>query len=387
MTKENKFTNINTYLIIALVIVVGVGLYFTLSVPTVTKEAPKVIPPKEVVVTILGGCDECFNISVATDFLKQQKNLNITSVKELSLEESKAKAGEYNISKLPAVVVTGDTANLTIQNFNRNGDALVFSQTPPPYYDIKSGAVKGKVTVTVLEDKSCTNCFDMNQVIEQLKQAGIKLSSETKVDSKSTEGKQLISQYKIEKLPTIIFNKDALEYDVVKQVWSQVGSEESDGKLVLRFVSPPYVNVSTGKTDGLVDLTILTDSSCKECFNASVLSDLFKQSFNMVFKKTQIVDVSSTQGKTLAKKYSIELVPTVVLSKDATAYPNIGQAWGQVGTQEKDGSFVFRNVPLLKDYFDQAGQSFAYKNTTSGEILPKAGQKEEADITAPAEEK
>lgn len=385
MTNENKLTNINTYLIIALVIVVGVGLYFTLSVPV--KEAPKVIPPKQVTVTVFNGCEDCFNITAAVDSIKQQKNLNITSVKELNFEESKIGAGTYNISKLPAVVVTGDIANLTIQNFEAHGDALVFSQSLPPYYDVASSSIKGKVTAILLEEKSCTNCFNLSQVMEELKRAGIK-SSETRIDSKSAEGKQLISQYKIEKLPTIIFNKDALEYDVVKQVWSQVGSEESDGKLVLRLVSPPYVNVSTGKTDGLVDLTILVDSTCKECFNASVLKDLFAQSFSMAFEKTKNVDVSSNEGKALAKKYNIELVPTVVLSKDAAAYPNIGQAWKQVGTIEKDNSFVFRNVPMLKDYFDQQGQSFSYKNITSGEILPKAATpKEEADITAPSEEK
>ncbi len=385
MTNENKLTNINTYLIIALVLVVGVGLYFTLSVPV--KEAPKVIPPKQVTVTVFNGCEDCFNITAAVDSIKQQKNLNITSVKELNFEESKIGAGTYNISKLPAVVVTGDIANLTIQNFEAHGDALVFSQSLPPYYDVASSSIKGKVTAILLEEKSCTNCFNLSQVMEELKRAGIK-SSETRIDSKSAEGKQLISQYKIEKLPTIIFNKDALEYDVVKQVWSQVGSEESDGKLVLRLVSPPYVNVSTGKTDGLVGLTILVDSTCKECFNASLLKDLFAQSFSMAFEKTKNVDVSGTEGKALAKKYNIELVPTVVLSKDAATYPNIGQAWGQVGTIEKDNSFVFRNVPMLKDYFDQQGQSFSYKNITSGEILPKAAApKEEADITAPSEEK
>ncbi len=381
---KKDFSNINTYLIIALVIVVGIGLYFTLSVPG-PKEAPKPIPPREVTVTILGGCQDCFNISVATDFLKQQKNINITSVKELSLEEAKAEAGKYGITKLPAIVLTGDTANLTVQNFASKDGALVFDQSPPPYYDIASNSIKGRVTVIMLEDKSCADCFSMDQIMDQLRtQAGIKFASETKVDSKSAEGKQLIAQYKIERVPTLIFSKDALEYSVVKEVWGQVGSEESDGKLVLRFVNPPYVNVSTGKTDGLVDLTIITDGSCKECYNASMLKDVFAQSFNMAFKKTKNVDISSTEGKNLAKKYSIDIVPTVILSKEANVYASVPQAWGQVGTIEKDGVFVFRNVPLLKDYFAQSGGQFAYKNTTSGDILPKA--EAEAEVTAPTQE-
>jgi thiol-disulfide isomerase/thioredoxin len=381
---KKDLNNINTYLIIALVIVVGVGLYFTLSVPA-PKEAPKPIPPREVTVTILSGCAECFNVSVATAFLRQQKNINITSTKELSLEEAKTEAAKYGITKLPAVVITGDVANLTIQNFAEKEGALVFDQSPPPYYDVASGSVKGKVIAIVLSDKSCTDCFSMDQIITQLKQNGINLASESKVDSKSTEGKALISKYKIERVPTLIFSKDALEYDVVKQVWSQVGSEESDGMLVLRMVSPPYINVSTGKTEGMVDLTIITDNSCSDCFNASVLKDLFAQSFSMAFKKTKNVDISSTEGKSLVKKYGIELVPTVILSKDASAYPNIAQAWSQVGTVEKDGAFVFKNVPLLEDYFAQTGGQFGYKNTTSGETLPKAASTE-AEVTAPTAE-
>jgi len=163
MTKEDKLSNINTYLIIALVIVVGIGLYFTLSVPV--KEAPKAIPPKEVMVTILQGCEDCFNISAATDFLKQQKNINITSTKELSLEEAAAEAAKYGITKLPAAIITGDIANLTIENFDTKENALVFDKSPPPYYDVSAGAVKGKVIVTIIEDKSCTNCFDMSQIM------------------------------------------------------------------------------------------------------------------------------------------------------------------------------------------------------------------------------
>ena len=178
-------------------------------------------------------------------------------------------------------------------------------------------------------------------------------------------------------------------YDVVKQVWSQVGTEESDGKLVLRFVNPPYVNVSTGKTEGLVDLTFLVDESCKDCYNSSVLKDLFQQSFGMFFQKDEATDVSSTKGKFLLKKYGIELVPTVILSKDAGIYPSLAQAWSQVGTQEKDGVYVFRNVGLLEGFFKETGATFAYENLTSGAMLPgnASNSSAEAEIEPPAEEK
>ena len=388
MTKQ-KLNNFNTYLIIALVIVVAVGLYFTLSVPITKKEAPKPVPARELQLTILGSdCEDCFDIKAAVDFIKQQPNVNVTESKEMTMEESEDMVSKYNVTRLPALLIMGDLANLTIPNFNLKEDALVFDQVPPPYYDVEAKRIKGKVTVVRLEDSSCTECFNISLIVDQLKGAGIKIVSEQTVDAKDTEGKGLIEKYSIEKIPTIIFNKEALEYDVVKQVWEQVGTEESDGKLVLRFVNPPYINASTGKTEGLVTMSLLYDETCTECFNVSVYKEVFTQSFNMHVEKEEMLDLTSTKGKFLIKKYNITAVPTVVLSKDAGMYPNLAQAWTQVGTEEKDGSFTFRNVGLLKAYFDQQGQGFAYKDLSTGTVMTGAETSaiEEPEITQPENE-
>jgi len=372
--KTTTVTDISTYLVVALLIVVGIGLYFTLSVPTPKPYVPPPLP--EVQIMLLGkDCEDCFNGSAALDFLKAQKNLNITDVKEFTLEESQQHVTQYGIERLPAVVVTGNITGITLQNFEAKNDALVFAKVPPPYYDVASKSIKGKVTVIVLQDNTCDKCFNISQISSQLAQLGIKIASERTVEAKSSEGKELISKYKIGKVPTLIFNKEALEYDVIKQVWTQVGSEESDSNLVLRIISPPYLNVSTGKVDGLVDITYLSDQTCSECYNATMVKDLLKQSFNMEFGAEKEVDVTSTKGKSLMKKYSIELVPTVILSADAAAYPTLGQAWPQAGTIEDDGVFVFRSLQLLEEQI--------YKNITSGEVL---GKQEEAEITAPEAE-
>ncbi len=389
--KKQTFNNLNTYLIVALVIVVAIGLYFTLSVPVTKKEVATPIPPREVQLTILGkDCEDCFDIKSAVDFLKQQPNINVTGMTEKTIEESQDLTGKYGVSRLPALLVSGNITNLTIPNFNLTEDALVFDQAPAPYYDVAEKRIKGKVTALTIQDASCTKCFNISQIVDQIKSAGIKVVSEQTIDATSAEGKELIGKYKIEKIPTIIFNKEALEYDVVSQVWSQVGTEESDGKLVLRFVNPPYVNISTGKTEGLVTMTMLYDQSCAECFNASVYEELLTQSFSMHVEKEEMLDVASNKGKYLVNKYNITSVPAVVLSKDAGMYPNLAQAWESVGTAEKDGSFTFRKVELLKSYFEQKGQSFAYKDLSTGQVLNGTGTKEavteEPEITAPENE-
>lgn len=380
-TKQTNWNNINTYLIIALVIVIGIGLYFTLSVPTIKKETTQ-IQPKLLQATLLGtDCEDCFNISVAIDFLNQQAGINVTEVKELTTEESNELASKYNITRLPALVLTGETENLTIPNFETKEDALIFAQSPPPYYDISAKRIKGKVSVVTLSDSTCTDCFDMSQILNQLKQAGLKVVTEQTIDSKSTEGQNLISKYKIEKIPTMIFNNEALEYEIVSQVWSEVGTTETDGKLVLRFVNPPYVNVSSGKVEGKVTLSYLVDETCAECYNASIFQELMTQAYGMKLEKEETIDIESTKGKLLIKKYNITAVPTIVLSKEAGAYQSLEQSWNQVGTKEKDGTFVFRQMELLKGYFDQIGQSFTYKNTETGElVMSEAPSAEEPEV-------
>jgi len=388
MAKKKKSQDVNTYLIVALAVVVALGLYFTLSVPTiVTPEPEPTPPPREITVTIVGGdCVDCFDVASAVDFIKQQDNLNITEEKEITLNDSSEIVEKYEITKLPAIILTGNVSNLTIPNFDEKEGALVFDQAPPPFYDVAEKRIRGLVDVISLEDQTCDKCFNMSQVVDQLAQVGVNMADRKTIDVSSVEGKGLIDKYKIEKIPTIIFSNDALEYDVVTQVWEQVGSVEEDGMLVLRFVNAPYINTSTGKVEGLVELTYLVDKECSECYDAGIFKQLFEQSFGMAFSSDDELDISSTRGQFLIKKYKIEVVPTVVLSKEANAYPNLGQAWTQVGSVEDDGSFVFREVKLLESFIQQTeGGSLVYKNVTSGEIVG-LGEASVEEVEEPEEE-
>ncbi|MBW2969676.1 hypothetical protein KY319_00980 [Candidatus Woesearchaeota archaeon] len=375
--KKQKESNLNTYLVIIVVIAVAIGLYFMLS--GTKAPMPKAEQQKQVTVLLLGtDCEECFNISVAVDFVKQQKNINLKEVKEIKLEEAKETAQKYNITKLPAVVITGEISNLTIPNFNKAEDALIFDMTPPPYYDVETGEIKGKITLIVLEDSECKECFNMSLITAQLEQAGISIAEKKTVEYKGEEGTKLVEKYKIEKIPTLLLSKDALDYEVVQQVWEQVGTQESDGMLVLRMVSPPYINVNTGEIEGFVNMINIVDEKCTDCYNISVFRNIVEESFGMSIKTEETLDVSTNKARILMKKYSIELVPTVVLSKEADSYPNFAEAWKAIGTEEQDGSFVFREVSLLKNYFDQQNQPFAYKNMTSGKVIKET--EEEAEI-------
>ena len=67
---------------------------------------------------------------------------------------------------------------------------------------------------------------------------GIVLDEEKTLDISSAEGKNLVSKYKIEKIPATVISLDADAYPALKQVWIDprqgVGTIESDGWYVFR---------------------------------------------------------------------------------------------------------------------------------------------------------
>ncbi len=358
-----KLNNINTYLLALLVIVLGIGLYFTLSVPT-----PMTPETRQITLTLLGAdCQGCFDLTQAVASFANQPTLAVTR-QNLTIAESTSLAQKYNISKLPAVVITGNIANFTVPSFEAFDDALVFSQTPAPYYDIASKKVKGNVIVTELVDSNCKECVNMSAIVDQLEKAGVHITERKTLSAHSDEGKQLIELYKIEKIPTLLFTSDAMEYSVINDVWKDVGTTEADGTMVLRYVSPPYLNATSGEIVGKVTLSIITDGTCKDCFNASMYELILGDAFSIPFTTIETHDVTSTRGKYFVNRYNIELVPAAILSADASLYQGI-QGWNLVGTQEGDGSYVFRDINKLGPLLQQLGTTTYYKNLTSGQTV------------------
>jgi len=263
--------------------------------------------------------------------------------------------------------MTGEEiSKIDLPTFEKREGAQVFDITPPPYYDIDSGKIKGLVEVIKLTDTDCEKCFDLDKLTANLKQFGIKFASEKEVSIDSDEGKELISDYSITKVPTIIFSSDANEYEQIQKIWETVGSTESDGRMILRTVNPPYMDLETDSVKGVVDITRLVDASCEECFDTIELKKMFEQQMGMSWGVDKTVDVSSTEGKQLIEDFGIKLVPTVIFSSDLGDYPTIPDMWSQIGI-EKDGKYALTKLDLV--------QGLVYKNLETDEIV---GLKEES---------
>lgn len=356
---HHKQNNTTVLLAITFIAVLAIGTYLTFGI-----NLGKSSEPAEITLTIVGAdCEDCFDITPAIQVL--QTEYTFTEIKNVTMKDSDALVKKYELARLPAFVFTGDIEAINLPNLVKKEDAMVFTETPAPYYDVAKKGIVGYVTITRLIDSSCTGCFNITMIEDQMTSAGIIVKSRETAEVNSEKGKQLIAKYNITEVPTLLFNKELLAYEQIQQVWADFGSEESDGTLVLRTLNPPYKNVKTGKISGLVNLQYIVDKTCPECFSPSNYYQLFKESFSLTVKDEKIIDASTTEGKNLIKKYNITKLPTVILSQEAAVYPSLKTAWAQVGSEESDGMFVFRNVDMLDSYLSSKNKTLVYKNITA----------------------
>ncbi len=317
-------------------------------------------PAKLDLVTITeAACKDCSDINTIADALKKE-NVKINSEKTIDASSSEAKRliTDYGINKLPTIIVTGEVSKQSIKDFFNTGwqttekSAVYISQTPP--YTDAAGNVKGRVSVTRIVDRSCEKCGDLSSVLNFFKLSGVKFSSEKTFDSDSTDGKELIHTFGVQRLPAIIISKDILEYPDVKAVWPQLGAEEKNGMFALHSTSPPYYDIELNKIVGLVNVVYLSDKTCLICYNVTKNRNILEGNFGMALASETSVDVSEESGKVFLDKYKITKVPIILVSPEGKDYARFISAWRQVGDVADDNWYIMRNPNVLGAYKDLA---------------------------------
>ncbi len=317
-------------------------------------------------------CSDCFDVDTVLQDLRANGVVLNVRVLDYSDAEASALVSKYGVKKLPTLLISSDekrrseaSALLSPIASQASDGTFILNSQQPPFYDVVKKRVVGRVDFVSLIASNCTQCFNVSLLVSQLAGKpplglGVAVSSERLVDYSSDEGKRLISAYNISSVPSLIASSDLKEYQQVAALWPRVGSFESDGSLVLRATTPPFVNLSTGKIEGLVELVYLKDSSCSACYDVKLHKQVLEQMGVFVSNETE-VEVNSTRGKNLTEAYNVTLVPTVLLSPEASVYGALKQVWEQVGSIESDGWFVFRNMNAL--------QNPVYKNLETGEVI------------------
>ncbi len=196
-------------------------------------------------------CEQCYDMS---GFVKAISSLlSISDEETISLEDATELIAEYGLTELPAIILSGDLALYpeTLAKLEALGtydgeDLILTAKQNPPYWDLTSSEVIGLVSVTYLTDDSCEDCYDVNIHNTVLTNYGVYIAEETTTDISSKEGKKLLEDYNITKVPTIIVSKELIDYSSIIKVWEDVGTVEEDGSYVFReldLVSTNYTSV------------------------------------------------------------------------------------------------------------------------------------------------
>jgi hypothetical protein len=225
------------------------------------------------------------------------------------------------------------------------------SQNTTPGLNGTTAQKKEDVRFIVIHAPGCAECVAADDLTNQ----SITIFNETgkftapkiiTLDTSSPEAKTLLSQYNITLLPVMIIQGNTSVEPSLVQSWkSSVGSVESDGTLVSRYLPPPYYDTVSGKTAGLVQGIGIAPKDCKSCPNATVyFQSLSGQSIGMAFGSLTMLDENTSQAQDLIRKYNITKLPTILLGPEAALYPVFTQSIKTSGTVADDGWFVLRDV-------------------------------------------
>ncbi len=349
-----------------ILIIIGVLLLYNIynlwatmhTINIAVAELQEAAIPLDIKMTIITAsiCEDCYDIHSIIPSIGKF-NVNITEQKELESDDDEAKIliAQYGIQKIPALIVTTtvesaekkqDVVAQLEKILTKEGEtAFVYKNTNPPYLDVASGKIKGRVTVVSLTS-DCDNCQNISSMIPALKKI-MAITNVKEVAYGTAEAQDFIEKYNLKFVPTIIISSDAEEYEGFAETWQKYGTEEKDGSFILRNTIPPYVNTTTGEIVGLVDIIYLIDASCEDCYDVMIHKQIL-QGFGMRFAKETTVDINTEQGQALLEKYGITKVPTIILSKDAAAYAVLGQLWSNVGVVADDDSYIFTEMNQLQ---------------------------------------
>lgn len=341
---KDKFKKLEFPLVIILGAIILINLilisFINIEYSNKLSEAKEATRPAEIELIIINPiCTDCFDINNVIDTLKS-KNVKITKETILTKDESKDLIDKYKITKLPSLIVKGEIDKFDL-GLTKKDDALVFNEAEPPYFDLISNNVEGRVSLTLVTDPTCTECIDLGVIVDQLKQLMTISSENTLTKDQSSD---LIQKYSITKIPTIILSKDASVYPTISKDWAQIGTVESDGVFIARDINPPYLDLTTNEVKGIVNVIYITDKSCSECYNVTVHKQIL-DNFGIYVNKEEIKDVKDSTS--LISKYNIDKVPTLIISEEVSAYPRLTAVWKDVGTVEEDGTYIFRKTEVM----------------------------------------
>jgi len=348
-------TNLNSLLLIILSLILIVSIFsFMLgfgarsTLNQKIEEARILAIPVSIQLKVI-NCNGCADIKEIISSIKKQ-NVNITSEQVFGFYDLEVKQliSDYEIKTLPTILILGEISSNKIKfdNFEKVNDALVLKQQLAPYLDIITNNLKGIVDIIEVVDSSCKNCIGLSSIPSTLSKSGVSIGDWKKIEYTSAEGAAAIKKYSLTHVPTVLISKEINYYDNIKQTLTQAGASNKGDYYSLHSKSPPYRNITSNKIVGLVDLILIYDKICSNCYDVNLNKAALKN-LGIFINTEKTYDISYSEAKSLIAKYSIEKIPTMILSPEANSYPGFANVWRQVGTIENDEWFVMRKPEVL----------------------------------------
>lgn len=212
--------------------------------------------------------------------------------------------------------VASSAGYLSLALTNKNLDKLIAAT--------EEAENPSNLDIVVIKDPLCFDCFDIKPVIDAVKKQKVNIISEREVESSSDEGKEFIKKYAIKKIPTVIISGEIEKDQPLKDLFAKAG-EVKEGAFILTKIGNPYVSAETGDPRGRVDVILIQDKSCPQCFDPNTYINAFKAQLGMAIENQDSVDVSSQEGKSIVSTNGITSVPTIVITGDLESYPVLNQ--------------------------------------------------------------
>jgi hypothetical protein len=204
----------------------------------------------------------------------------------------------------------------------------------------------------------------VREVVAALNRSPMKISTFRRVEAGSAEGKMISELYNVSRAPSLLLSRGVFDYPAIAAELLKSGFE-ANGMVVFSPLQPVYETFPNLSKRGLFNATILRDSACSACYNASfheqVLSNL-----GVVAQNVAYLDYNGTAGSAFVQKYNVTSVPSFVLTGDVGAYDNLVKIWPGVGSVEADGAYVFRNQSVFNP-------PIAYLDTRTGSVVLPPG--------------
>ncbi len=207
------------------------------------------------------------------------------------------------------------------------------------------------LTITVITAAECAECADITNYLDFIKSKNVNIVSTQEYTQTSSEAQQLIAQYRITKLPTLLVSGELTKDADLAAAFANLGTTEN-GTFVMRNQMPPYRNLALDSIEGLVDVTYLTDRDCADCYDVMMNRGILTGNYAMHIANEQTIDISDPEGAALVAQYNITKVPTFLLSNQTAVYQLLMSVWKNVGSIEPDSTYVFRSVEQLGTYHD-----------------------------------